>query len=97
MRDFAKSFYKSKAWQNCRLAYLKSKGGLCERCLQDGRYNAGEIVHHKIKLTPDNINEPRITLDWSNLQLVCRDCHGELHSNKVRRFTVDELGRVTAK
>ena len=55
MREFAKEFYKSKAWQRCRNGYAASMGGLCEDCLARGLYQPGEIVHHMIELTPENI------------------------------------------
>ena len=93
MKKYAESFYKSRAWQNCARAYKASKGGLCERCLKDGKITAGEIVHHKIHLTPQNINDPAVTLNWENLELVCRDCHAAEHGNK-KRYTVDDYGRV---
>ena len=48
MKDYAKSFYKSKAWQHCRDAYAKSQAGLCERCLKEGKIVPGEIVHYSI-------------------------------------------------
>ena len=64
MKSFAKAFYKSKAWKECRAAYARRAGGLCERCLANGIYKAGEIVHHKIEITPENINDPTVT-DWS--------------------------------
>ena len=36
-----------------------------------------------------------VMLNWGNLQLVCRDCHAELHSGRGdRRYTIDEFGRV---
>lgn len=93
MREFAESFYKSRTWQDCRNAYVKSKQGLCEVCLEDGIYNAGAIVHHKIHLTPQNINDPNITLNFDNLQLVCRDCHARIHGRE-KRYRIDAEGRV---
>lgn len=63
-------------------------------CLQEGRITAGELVHHKIWLTADNINDPDITLNWNNLMCVCRDCHAKIHEGKKRRYKVDEWGRV---
>lgn len=97
VQDFAKGFYRSKAWQHCRDGYARSVGGLCERCRSKGLYRAGEIVHHVRPITADNITDPTVTLSWDNLELVCRDCHGELHRRKVRRYrVVDELGHVTA-
>ena len=97
MKDFAEKLYKSKTWQNCRRNYIKSVGGLCERCLAQGRYTPAVIVHHVVPINANNINDPTVTLNWDNLQAVCRDCHKELHTNKVIRYKVDELGRVTAR
>lgn len=94
MREFAEHFYKSKAWQACRIGYVKSVGGLCEECLRNGRYTAGVIVHHKIHLTPENINRPEITMDWNNLELLCRNCHAQIHDARKRRYKIDEFGRV---
>ena len=95
-RDFAKGFYSSRAWNDTRISYAKSVGGLCEKCLKEGRYTPGTVVHHKVHLTPENINDPEISLSWNNLMLVCQDCHAKIHAGKERRYTVDELGRVTA-
>lgn len=94
MQDFAKAFYSSTAWKLTREAYRKSVGGLCESCLSKGQYKAGEIVHHKVHLTPNNINDPSVSLNWDNLELLCRDCHGKEHDKVIRRYKVDELGRI---
>lgn len=94
MQDFAKAFYSSTAWKLTREAYRKSVGGLCESCLSKGQYKAGEIVHHKVHLTPNNINDPSISLNFENLCLLCRDCHGKEHDKVIRRYKVDELGRI---
>lgn len=98
MREFAESFYKSKRWQNNRDAYARSRGGLCECCAKQGQVVPGEIVHHKIELSPMNIDDPAITMDWSNLELVCRECHAIRHpkSRRRRRYTVDAQGNVAA-
>ncbi|MDQ1233338.1 5-methylcytosine-specific restriction protein A [Paenibacillus sp. SORGH_AS306] len=78
MKEFAKKFYKSKAWEKCRQSYIVSVHGLCEICGAPGK-----IVHHKIYLTPENINNSMITLNHSNLQLHCQTCHNqEHHGNK---------------
>lgn len=95
MKEFATSFYTSRAWADTRRAYRKSVGGLCERCLANGRIVPGEIVHHKIHLTPDNINDPTITLSFENLELVCRDCHAAIHKAREQRYKVDKFGSVT--
>lgn len=73
-QEWAVSFYKSKAWEDCRFAFLQSKFGLCERC-----GGAASIVHHKVRLTPQNINNPDVTLNWNNLEALCQECHNEEH------------------
>lgn len=96
-RDFAQSFYKSRRWKNARAAYIKSKGGLCERCLAKGIYRPADMVHHIVHLTEDNINDPSITLAWSNFQALCFDCHEQVHRKQERRYTIDRDGVVRAK
>lgn len=97
MREFAEGFYKSKAWQKCRDGYMRSRGGLCERCLERGIYRPGVIVHHKIHLTPENIHNPDVTMDWGHLMLLCRDCHSEVHKGReARRFVVGKNGEIFA-
>lgn len=92
--EFARRFYSSGAWANCRAAYAKSVGGLCEKCVKSGVYRAGEEVHHKTKLTPENIDDPTVTLCWDNLELLCNECHKMAHRKK-KRYRVDEAGRLT--
>ena len=94
MKDYAAKLYKSKRWKECRAAYAASVGHLCERCLAKGLIVPGEIVHHKIYITPENVNDPSVTLNFENLELVCRDCHAREHEAVKRRYTIDELGRV---
>ncbi|MEX3713642.1 HNH endonuclease signature motif containing protein [Cytobacillus horneckiae] len=77
MKPYAKKFYNSTAWRKCRAAYFKFKHGLCERCSEPGK-----IVHHKRYITPDNIDDPSITLSFSNLELLCQDCHNKEHNER---------------
>ena len=105
-KEFSRSFYNSRAWQQCRESYKSYIGGLCERCWSNGAVVAGEEVHHIQPLTPTNIGDPNITLSFDNLMLLCRDCHMAIHSemaNETRagrkrastRYKIDESnGRV---
>lgn len=97
-REFAKQFYSSKAWQDCRNQYAARRGHLCENCLRKGIYRPGDIVHHKIGIDPVTVNNPEVSLNPDNLELLCRDCHAERHKSysKGRRFTIAEDGRVYA-
>lgn len=82
MKPYAEKFYNSPEWKRTREAYAKSVGRLCEMCKKKGVIRAGEIVHHKVHITPDNINNPEITLAWNNLMCVCRDCHAAIHAGR---------------
>lgn len=80
-------------WIRTRTAYKKKKI-FCERCAAAGILTPGEIVHHKIELTPVNITDPKIALDENNLMLVCRDCHAAMHAPHKRRYVIDAAGAV---
>lgn len=95
MQQWAETFYKSKRWQQCRQAYYKKAQGLCECCLSKGILSPGVIVHHKIHLTEKNITDPNISLNFNNLELLCRDCHATKHANKSKRYKADKNGNVT--
>ena len=97
MQEFAERFYKGTAWQRTRAHAWARDRGLCQRCLKRGIIRPAEIVHHKIELTPENISDPEIALNLDNLESLCRDCHGEQHAKTVKRWKVDELGRVTIR
>lgn len=93
-QDFAKAFYGSKAWLQCRLSYIASVFGLCEQCRKPGY-----IVHHKIKLTTENINDPMITLNHANLQYLCIECHNAIDSEDVVRkdLRFDAAGQLVER
>jgi 5-methylcytosine-specific restriction protein A len=93
MREFAKHFYKSKAWRECRASYIIKVHGLCERCAAGGK-----IVHHKIYRNESNIDDPYVTLSHDNLELLCHDCHNREHfAGKVAiasGLSFDEDGNI---
>lgn len=70
--------------------------GMCERCFLLGKYELAKVVHHKIHLTPMNINDPKVTLAYENLQRLCQDCHAFVHSGQTEsRVVFDEKGNVS--
>lgn len=75
-KDYAESFYNSTAWRKCRLGYMQSVNYVCEKCK-----GVGEICHHIEHITPKNIEDPKITLSWGNLQSLCIECHNKVHGN----------------
>ena len=93
-KEFARKFYSSKAWQECRNEYIKTVHYLCENCMRKGIYKPAEIVHHKIELTPMNIDNPELTLGFDNLEAVCRECHSEYHDIHSRWDSVNKRRRI---
>lgn len=93
-KEFAKAFYKSQAWLKCRQGYIALResidGGMCEECHNERGY----IVHHKILLTPENINDPQTTLNFDNLKFDCKACHDkeEIHGFIKREETLCRFG-----
>ena len=82
-RAFAKSFYAGKQWQETRKAYGASKLWLCELCKKPAT-----LVHHKEHLNANNIADPNVTLSFSNLQLLCKECHNMVHGRDIVRKDV---------
>ena len=91
MKEWAKSFYLSAAWEQTRAAYLMSQDYICERCGEPAK-----VVHHKRWLSRDTISNPNITLSWDNLEALCQDCHNKEHHKRERtlRYRFDETGNI---
>ena len=104
MSELGKStgFYNSQAWKDTRRSYRQSAGHLCERCLERGIITSADVVHHIVPLTKDTVNDPNLSLNWDNLQCLCRKCHAEVHKeiyNKraKRRYSIDDNGKVVMR
>lgn len=97
--DYARPFYDSKAWQDCKVSFIANRiaidGGMCQVCHEQ----VGYIVHHKIEITPENINDNSVTLNHNNLLYVCHECHNKIHGvfQSSRRIVFDENGNVFEK
>ena len=77
-QEFSKAFYKSDVWKDVRLSILKRDRYICQAA---GCHNPAEEVHHKIRLTPENINDPNVTVNPKNLISLCGDCHKTIHKS----------------
>lgn len=100
-KDFSKKFYSNNIWKQCRASYIAKVNGICERCKTNGHITPGMIVHHINEITPQNINDPSITLNHDNLEYVCMECHNKIHyakfSSTRKGIQFDEEGNVIAK
>ena len=94
-KDFAKNFYNSGAWKAARHQALVRDAYTCRVC----GARATE-VDHIIELTPLNIIDKTITLNLSNLQSLCHDCHtrktreDKLKHKPQRQYVYDDDGYV---
>lgn len=91
MKQWARSFYLSAAWEQTRAAYLMSQDYICERCGEPAK-----IAHHKRWLNKNTINNADITLNWNNLEALCQDCHNKEHHKQEPklRYGFDAAGNV---
>ena len=92
MKEWARWFYTSKTWRDTRQAKLRETFGLCEICQKPA-----EIVHHKIHLTPQNIDDFDVALNVNNLMCVCRECHAIIHEgtrSTAEGVKFDECGNL---
>lgn len=97
MKDWAKSFYNSRAWQECRRNFLQ-QNPFCERCMSEGRWTPAVHVHHKTYLTPQNIGDASVSLNFANLEALCQACHNmEHHRTSRRRYFMDEAGNIIGR
>ena len=82
-KEWAIPFYNSKQWKRCRAGFIRERiradGGMCQVCQE----KLGYIVHHKIVLTPENITNPDISLNWDYLSYECKDCHDKNEGHRV--------------
>lgn len=106
-QDWAVAFYHSPAWLHNRKLYMDrvidSPFGLipprmCERCYENGELKPAKVVHHIIHLTPQNIDDPHVTLSFDNFQRLCQDCHAFVHTGyEPPRYTFGPDGEVLEK
>lgn len=47
--------------------------------MERGELKPADVVHHKIPLNPENVNDPAISLNPELLIALCDDCHTEVH------------------
>jgi 5-methylcytosine-specific restriction endonuclease McrA len=83
------NFYKSPAWLAARELKIMSVNSLCERCGQ-----IGIEVHHKERLTIDNVIDTSISLNQENLELLCRECHNKEHKRFSKEVRFDSEGNM---
>ena len=83
------AFYSGKAWRRVSTAYMSSKSYICERC------GAPAVVcHHKKWLNDVNVHDPKISLDFENLEALCQECHNAEHGSKHDVAVFNDAGEL---
>lgn len=105
-RDFSKHVYHSARWAHLQQVAMQRPNtttgycpsGMCERCYQHGSLVPAKLVHHIKPISPENVNDPSITLNLDNLMRLCQDCHAAVHSSnpdvRPARYAFDESGNL---
>lgn len=86
-KEWAKAFYNSKAWRECRDTQLKMDR---YRCTRPGCFEPAQEVHHIIELTPDNINDISISMNHNNLTSLCSECHKRITKEQKMKYKFKE-------
>lgn len=84
-------FYRSKEWTDFRLYLIakrtKADGFVYDEVTGKRIVKAYDIIlHHKIELTLENVNDAKITLNEDNIQIVSFKTHNEIH-NRFGKWT----------
>lgn len=80
--DKLHQFYCSKPWRDLSYTLKIKANGKCNRCNQSLLDFSKLIGHHKIELTEQNVDDPNVSLNYDNIEVICNLCHNKEH----RRF-----------
>lgn len=78
--DAQKSFYNSTRWRKFRATILAERDPVCAEC---GKIITNPLdceLDHIKELTPENVNDPNISLNPDNVQILCHTCHDKKHN-----------------
>ena len=92
-KEWARKFYRSKAWRTLRAEVLHRDLYSCEEC--GGRATE---VHHAIPLTAENIDDLTVALNPALLHSLCHDCHAAItlgRADCADGFFFDADGQLT--
>lgn len=90
MRKLRAEAYNNTAWRKMRDTYLKEHP-LCEEHLKRGEVVAAEDVHHKKSPFQKGEINYNLLLNYENLESVCKECHGNIHSKQQGHISPEEV------
>lgn len=90
MRELRRKAYNNTAWRKLRDLYMHEHP-ICEECLKKGKITAAEDVHHKRSPFRKGEINYSLLMDFSNLESVCKECHGEIHAAQQGHISPEEI------
>ena len=71
----------NKRWLLLRKAKLNETGGLCERCLSEGRFVSASVVHHVVTVEwgVGRFGMEKLAYNKDNLMCLCAFHHKQIH------------------
>lgn len=71
----------NKRWLLLRKAKLNETGGLCERCLSEGRFVSASVVHHVVPVEwgVGRFGMEKLAYNKDNLMCLCAYHHKQIH------------------
>ena len=56
-------------------------------------------MHHIIHLSPENVDNPEISINQDNLLLLCKECHNKKHERFTdkKKYKFDSDGNIVKK
>lgn len=79
-------FYDSKPWKRLRLEVLTKYGRKCMKC------DAVDVEMHVDHIVP-RAWRPDLSLAFSNLQVLCKDCNLEKSAKHAEDYRAESIGR----
>jgi len=77
--DWQSKFYTGQVWRKFRHALVLERGMRCERCGRLLKDESEIEADHVKELTPETVNNPKVSLNPNNIQLLCKNCHNQKH------------------
>ena len=78
--SWAARLYNSKAWRDLRRRLIIEAQYKCTICGANHLLDPHHLIgHHQCVLTPNNVNDPAISLNPDNVEIICKQCHDQMH------------------
>lgn len=79
-KAWAAKLYNSHEWKSLREQLIIKANYTCSMCGANHIFDPWNLIgHHRQELTPTNVNDPLVSLNPANVDIVCKQCHDRVH------------------